>query len=41
MSDDAGRHALCGSWKLISFELRLPSGDLSYPFGRDAKGYVF
>ena len=41
MSDDAGRHALCGSWRLISFELRLPNGDLSYPFGRDAKGYVF
>ena len=41
MSEDAGRHALCGSWKLVSFELRLPNGDLSYPFGRDAKGYVF
>ncbi len=41
MSDDATRHALLGSWKLISFELRLPNGGFSYPFGRDARGYVF
>jgi hypothetical protein len=40
-SDEAGRHALLGSWKLVSFELRMPNGDLSYPFGRDASGYVF
>jgi hypothetical protein len=41
MGDDAGRHALCGSWKLVSFELRLPNGDVSYPFGRDPRGYLF
>lgn len=41
MRDDAARHALIGSWRLISFELRLPNGGLSYPFGRDARGYVF
>jgi hypothetical protein len=40
-SDDARRHALLGSWRLVSFELRMPNGDLSYPFGRDASGYVF
>ena len=32
---------LCGSWRLVSFELRNPNGELSYPFGRDATGYLF
>jgi len=41
MGDDAGRHALCGSWKLVSFELRLPNGGVSYPFGTAPRGYVF
>jgi hypothetical protein len=41
MGDDAGRHLLCGSWKLVSFELRLPSGSVSYPFGPEPRGYLF
>ncbi|HEU4430072.1 MAG TPA: lipocalin-like domain-containing protein [Myxococcota bacterium] len=41
MGDDASRHPLCGSWKLVSFELRLPNGEVSYPFGRAPRGYVF
>ena len=41
MTDEANRHALCGSWALVSFELRMPNGDLAYPFGREATGYLF
>lgn len=44
MTDQRGesaREVLYGSWRLVSFELRAPSGELSYPFGRDAVGYVF
>ena len=39
--EDQARAVLVGTWRLVSFELRNPNGDLSYPFGRDAKGYVF
>jgi hypothetical protein len=39
--NDAAVAALCGSWRLVSFELRSPDGALSYPFGRDAVGYLF
>ncbi len=41
MSEGAGEHALLGSWKLVSFELRLPNGGVAYPFGPDPRGYVF
>ena len=29
-----------GSWKLISFELTSPTGEVSYPLGRDAAGRI-
>jgi hypothetical protein len=29
---------LVGSWKLISFTIRDPSGETAYPFGKDAQG---
>ncbi len=38
---DAATAALCGSWRLVSFELRSPDGSQSFPFGRDATGYLF
>jgi hypothetical protein len=30
--------ALTGTWKLVSFHIQDPSGHLSYPFGKDARG---
>ncbi len=41
MREGSGQHALLGSWKLVSFELRLPTGGVTYPFGPDPRGYVF
>jgi hypothetical protein len=41
VGDETGRHALHGSWKLVSFELRLPNGGVTYPFGPEPRGYVF
>ena len=32
---------LIGSWRLLSFELRSPDGQVSYPFGKEVTGYVF
>ena len=29
-----------GTWRLVSFELRSRDGQVSYPFGEDAVGYV-
>ena len=29
-----------GTWRLQSFELRTSGEDVSYPYGRDAKGYL-
>jgi hypothetical protein len=29
-----------GTWKLISFETRVENGEVSYPFGNDALGYI-
>jgi hypothetical protein len=29
-----------GTWKLFSFELRSSIGEVTYPFGRDAVGYI-
>jgi hypothetical protein len=31
-------HELVGSWKLISFHSKDPSGQIAYPFGKDAQG---
>lgn len=31
---------LIGTWKLISFELKTDNGDIFYPLGKDAKGYL-
>ncbi len=31
---------LAGAWRLRSFENRTSAGKISYPFGRDAKGYL-
>jgi hypothetical protein len=32
--------SLVGTWKLVSWELRDDQGQISYPFGRDAIGYL-
>jgi hypothetical protein len=29
-----------GAWRLLSLEARTSTGDLSYPFGKDAAGYL-
>jgi hypothetical protein len=29
-----------GTWRLISFESRTADGEVSYPYGRDAIGYI-
>ena len=34
------RNALVGTWRLVSWELRDDEGHVSYPFGRDALGYL-
>ncbi len=31
---------IVGTWKLLSFELQRENGELEYPFGKDAIGYV-
>lgn len=35
------RTPLVGTWRLVSFELRSPSGEVSHPFGPDVTGYLF
>ena len=30
----------CGTWRLVSFEARTSSGEVSYPLGKDAAGYL-
>jgi hypothetical protein len=37
----AAGEELVGSWRLVSFELRAPDGDVTHPFGKDATGYLF
>ena len=32
--------ALIGAWRLVSYEARTEDGDVSYPLGRDATGYI-
>jgi hypothetical protein len=29
-----------GAWRLLSLEGRTSTGDVSYPFGKDAQGYL-
>ncbi len=29
-----------GTWELVSFEMRSANGQVNYPFGRDARGYI-
>ena len=31
---------LVGTWRLISWETRTPEGEVSYPLGKDAAGYL-
>lgn len=38
MNDEQG---LIGSWKLDDFELEMPDGAVSYPYGKDLAGYLF
>lgn len=33
-------NSLVGTWRLVSWELRDDEGHVSYPFGRDAVGYL-
>jgi hypothetical protein len=35
------QHPLLGSWRLVSFELRLPNGNVAHPFGASPRGYLF
>ena len=32
--------SLIGAWRLLSFEFRNKDGQVSYPFGEDAVGYI-
>jgi len=34
------RNPLTGTWKLKSLEVRTSANEVTYPFGRDAKGYL-
>lgn len=34
------QHSLIGTWTLVSWEFRDADGNVSYPFGRDASGYL-
>lgn len=31
---------LIGTWRLLSFEIKTPSGDIRHPFGENAAGYL-
>jgi hypothetical protein len=33
-------NAFVGAWRLVSFEIRTSSGEVSYPFGKDAVGLL-
>ena len=33
-------HPLCGTWRLVSWENRSATGDVTYPLGPDAVGYL-
>ena len=34
-------HPLVGSWRLEAFELEMPDGTKSFPYGQDLAGYLF
>jgi hypothetical protein len=34
------KNPLAGTWKLKSYETRTTANEVTYPFGRDAKGYI-
>ena len=33
-------HPFVGAWRLVSYEARTAEGEVSYPLGRDAIGYI-
>ena len=33
-------HLFVGAWRLVSYEARTAEGEVSYPLGRDAIGYI-
>ena len=33
-------HELVGTWRLESFELELPDGQVNHPYGEDVEGYL-
>lgn len=38
--DDNEKAPMLGTWKLVSLELRSEDGQVSYPLGKDASGYI-
>ena len=40
MDNVQARGALVGAWRLLSWENRAPDGQLTYPMGTDALGYL-
>ncbi len=40
MSTETVERNLVGAWRLVSFHLRSMDGELTYPFGPDAVGYI-
>jgi hypothetical protein len=40
MNDQQARDALVGAWRLLSWENRADDGQVSYPMGTDALGYL-
>src|SRR5262245_33634419 len=38
--DLTANNPLIGTWRLVSWENRRPDGHVSYPFGRNAVGYI-
>lgn len=39
--DEEEQNPFVGVWRLVSLELRSEDGEVSYPLGRDAIGYIF
>src|SRR5215467_9378527 len=39
-STEMSTNAFVGAWRLLSFEVRTSSGEVSYPLGRDAMGLL-
>lgn len=37
----ANSQALVGSWRLDAFQLEMPDGTVSHPYGEDLTGYLF